>query len=127
MTSFLVADRETKVCSAVSLLIEDHAGWELSGIVRDSVSLDEVARKTCPQVVILDWDLPDLRLADFLAGLERDCPDTRVIILSNSQDRDSLSNPGIRGFIAKNSSPERVVTQIEQFTGTECQKEQVHE
>jgi len=117
MTSFLVVDQEPKVCSAVSLLIENHPDWELLGVLQDPEQLTEMTRTKAPDILILDRNLPNLGLTEFLEELERDCPTTKVIILSNDQNRDSFARSSIHGLITKNSPPDRVINQIEMIAG----------
>jgi DNA-binding NarL/FixJ family response regulator len=127
MTSFLVVDQEPKVCSAVSLLIENHPDWELIGVLQDPDQLTDVTRRCTPDILILDRNLPNLDLTEFLEELEQDCPTTKVIILSNDRDRDSFGRSPIHGLITKNSPPDRVINQIEMIAGKHIKEHDEYE
>lgn len=123
MTTFIIADQEPKVCSAVGLLIENHPDWTLAGAVHDPEGLAALTRSQSPDVVILDRELPDLDLEQYLADVFSSSPESRVILLSKQQTDPGILDDRIQGVVAKNSSPERVIRELESLTAQNYHEE----
>jgi DNA-binding NtrC family response regulator len=76
----LIIDDEKAIRDIFSLLLSE------KGYGTDSASTGEqglaLARRTAPDVVLLDMNLPDVPGLDVLAGLRRDVPACRIIIIT---------------------------------------------
>jgi DNA-binding NarL/FixJ family response regulator len=77
----LLVDDQSKIRSALRLLLEQEEGMTVVGEVAKAEDLLAQAEATWPDVVLLDWELPGIRMAD-LARLRARCPHLRVIALS---------------------------------------------
>jgi len=60
----LLADDQTKVRSALRLLLEQEPGLSIVGEVAEAEDLLAQVQKTQPDLVLLDWELPGLRATD---------------------------------------------------------------
>ncbi len=63
-------------------------GLEVVGAVPDGATATRACRELDPDVVVLDYRLPDLDGADVAADLRERCPRTEVVFLSASAGRD---------------------------------------
>jgi len=74
-----------------------------------------LAKKVRPAIVLMDVTSPDLKTADMIAELRRECPDTRVVVLSSDmfwQNVVSMFRAGARGFVTKERSFEDLTTAL---------------
>ena len=60
----LLADDQTKVRSALRLLLEQEPGLSVVGEAAEAEGLLTQVQRTQPDLVLLDWELPGLRAAD---------------------------------------------------------------
>jgi DNA-binding NarL/FixJ family response regulator len=110
----LLADRQSRVRSALRLLLEQRDDtFAISEAENGAAVLAEV-RRGCPDLLLLDWDLPGLSRADLIAALKRQCPCLAVIVLdSQPQRREAALCAGADGFVSKNDPPETLLAAIE--------------
>jgi DNA-binding NarL/FixJ family response regulator len=88
----LLADPYEDVRKALRLVLEQHHGFEVVGEVRDTIELMAFFVMDCPDVILLDPDLPGAQLPrrtegtsfnELLDTLHRMCPKLRVLCLSS--------------------------------------------
>jgi DNA-binding NarL/FixJ family response regulator len=79
----LLADDRPKTRFALRLLLERQPGIQVVGEAADAEELLVLAMATFPDVVLLDWELPNLAIdGSSLSALRRVCPHLCVIALS---------------------------------------------
>jgi DNA-binding NarL/FixJ family response regulator len=109
----LLADAQTKVRFALRILLERQSGFEVVGEV---ASVEELLARTaasCPDVVLLDWNLAGPVAAGLLLALRRDCPDLGVIVLSGRPEaRTAALAAGADAFVSKGNPPEHLMAAI---------------
>lgn len=109
----LVADDQPKVRSALRLLLGQEPGLSVVGEAVEVEGLLAKAEATCPDLVLLDWELPGLPAADLLSALRALCPHVRVIALSGRPEaRRAALAAGADGFVSKGDPPERLLTTL---------------
>ena len=114
----LIADDQAKVRSALRLLLEHQPDVEILGEAVDTTGLLDWVKAVCPDVVLLDWELPGLPIAALLPLLCRSCPALQVIALSSRpQVRQEALDAGADAFVSKGDPPERLLTAVERVTG----------
>ena len=124
----LLADDQTKVRSALRLLLEQEPGLSVVGEADEAEGLLTQVQRTQPDVVLLDWELPGLRAADpstpstgsgassgqrLLSALRSvGCP-LRVIALSGHVEAcEEALAAGADAFVSKGDPPERLLTTL---------------
>lgn len=89
---FFVADDNTYVRAALRLALEQHTGWQVIGEAADTIHLLAYAARDCPDVIILNPNLPGIwvgrqsgpdSLAELMNLLRWICPKMRLISLGN--------------------------------------------
>ena len=109
----LLADDQSKVRSALRLLLEQEP--ELSG-VSEATDADELLAQVgtvCPDIVLLDWELPGLPRHDALSALRARCPRLKVIALSGRPEaRQAALAVGADAFVSKGEPPERLLAAV---------------
>jgi len=103
----LLADDQAKVRSALRLLLEQEADIEILGEAVDTTGLLDWAKASCPDVVLLDWELPGLPASEVLGLLRLRRPGLRVIALSGrpTTRQDALA-AGADAFVSKGEPSE---------------------
>ena len=81
----LLADDQSKVRSALQLLLEQEPGMSLVGEAVEAEDLLAQAEAPQPDLVLLDWELPGLRTDDWLSTLRTLCPRLKVIVCSHDR------------------------------------------
>ena len=109
----LLADKQTKVRSALRLLLEQEPGLSVVGEAAEAEDLLAQVEATQPDLVLLDWELLDQGGAATLAGLRAARPGLVVIALSGrSEARQAALAAGADAFVSKGDPPERLLTTL---------------
>jgi DNA-binding NarL/FixJ family response regulator len=112
----LLADDQTKVRFALRVLLERQTGFQVVGEAVDAKDLFGQVEASCPEVVLLDWELPGLE-QESLASLRRICPEVVVIALSGQLDvRQAAVTAGASAFVCKCDPPQRLLRTIAETT-----------
>lgn len=110
----LVADGQPKVRFALRVLLARQAGCEIVGETENAEGLLTQAEATCPDLVLLGWELPGLVAEDSLAALRKIRPEIVVIALSGwPEARKAALNAGADAFVSKADPPERLLEAID--------------
>lgn len=109
----LLADDQANVRSALRLLLEQEAGQTVSDEVSDYKELMAAVKKCCPDLVLLDWELPGCESEIMISSLRDRCPELIIIALSSQPEaRRQALDSGANGFVSKGSPPQEVVTAV---------------
>ena len=109
----LLADGQEKVRFALRVLLERQPGYE---VVAEAVSAEDLLIKvavTCPDLVLLGWELSTGTKIDLLSALRRVCPALPVIALSGRHEaRRAALAAGANAFVSKTDPPETLLAAI---------------
>ena len=109
----ILADDQFDVRCALRLLLEQEADLELVSEAVNTFELLSQLSTACPDLVLLDWELPGLPVLDLLAGVQRICPDTCIIALSGRPEAcEQAAQAGVPGFVSKGDPPERLLAVV---------------
>ena len=110
----LLADDRPKTRFALRLLLERQAGIQIVGEAADAQELLVQAKVTHANVVLLDWELPNLALdGSLLSALRGVCPSVCVIALSGRPEmRRAALAAGADAFVSKADPPERLLAAV---------------
>jgi DNA-binding NarL/FixJ family response regulator len=89
---------------------------------RDCATLRRVLQSHCPQVLLLDVDLPDGDGINMLPEILTACPGTAVLVLTSLHDEATLMralNSGVAGFLPKRRPLAELITSIRQAAAGE--------
>lgn len=110
----MLADNRRKVRFALRALLEQQAGLEVIGEAVDAQYLLAQVEEDCPDVVLLDWELPGMAPADLMSALRRECADVLVVALSGRVSaRQAALSAGVDAFVSKGDPPERLLSAID--------------
>lgn len=109
----LLADGESNVRYGLRVLLEERSEFEVVGEAADAEDLLAQIEASCPDLVLLSWELPGLAGADLLPALRSVCDDLYVIVLSGRPEaRQAVLDAGADAFISKVEPPERLLAAI---------------
>ena len=125
----LLADDQAKVRSALRLVLEQQPGVSILGEAVDTTGLLDWVKAACPDLVLLDWELPGLKTAGpstvlrqaqdgssgqgLLSTLRELCPCLAVIALSGRPEaRRAALDAGVDAFVSKGDPPERLLAAV---------------
>jgi DNA-binding NarL/FixJ family response regulator len=109
----LVADDQATVRSALQLILEENPELDVVGEATEAGELLAQAEMACPDLVLLDWELPGSQAADLLSALRQHLPHLVVIALSGRPEaRQSALDAGVDAFVSKGDPPERLLATL---------------
>ena len=112
----LLADDQPNVRSALQLLLEQELGLCEVGEATNVSGLLTQVETNCPDLVLLDWELPGSKNIELWPPLRAKCPQLFVIVLSGHPEaRQAALSAGADAFASKADPPERLLAAI-----TEC-------
>lgn len=109
----LIADDQPQVRRALRLLLEQELVADVVGEAAEAGSLLTQVSAGCPNLVLLDWELPGMAAQDVLIALRQTCATLTIIVLSGQPeaDRDAL-RAGADAFVSKADPPEQLLAAI---------------
>jgi DNA-binding NarL/FixJ family response regulator len=112
----LIADDQPKVRSALRLWFQRQSGLEVTGEAADVAGVREWIQATCPDVVLLDWELPGGDVAGLVAELRARCPGLAVVVLSGRPEAGAEAQAaGVDTFVSKCDPPDRLRLALERL------------
>ncbi len=110
----ILADDQPEVRSALRLLLEEKPNMKVMAEVSNMKELEQQVRSICPELILLDWELPGIDPANLVSLLHSRCPGLAVIALSSRpQMKMAAIEAGVRHFICKSEPPERLLMALE--------------
>jgi DNA-binding NarL/FixJ family response regulator len=102
----LIADEQARVRSALQILLQQQPGVDIVGEASEATELLAQLRATQPDLVLLDWGLPDLVAIGSLTALRAVCPNVALIVLSGRPEaRLAALAAGADDFVSKVDPP----------------------
>lgn len=109
----LLADGRPKVRSALRTLLTCQTAPHDMHEATDAHDLLTLAEVSCPDLILLDWELPGLGPTDLIPALRRACPKAAVIALSGRVDaRRAAMDAGVDAFVSKGDQPDKLLSTI---------------
>jgi DNA-binding NarL/FixJ family response regulator len=95
------------------LVLEQQPGVSILGEAVDTTGLLDWVKAACPDLVLLDWELPGLEAEGLLPTLRELCPCLAVIALSGRPEaRRTALDAGADAFVSKGDPPERLLAAV---------------
>ena len=114
--NILIGDAQPRIRFGLRLLFEQQPGWNVAGEVDDAQALLDVVRRGCPDLVLLDWELPGIPAEELLVLIRQQCPCLGVVFMSGKLELRSMALlAGADIFAYKADPPEKILQQIREF------------
>lgn len=112
-----IADPQARVRFGLRILLEQQAGWTVIAEAADSRELLALAQESCPDLVLLDWDLPGLPIEPLIQSLRQQCPALLLLAMSSRLEISQAAlAAGADGFTSKMEVPEKLLNLIRQLS-----------
>jgi DNA-binding NarL/FixJ family response regulator len=112
--NILIGDAQPRVRFGLRLLLEQQPGWRVAGEAEDAQTLLHHVRGGCPDLVLLDWELPGMPAQELLAVIRRACPCLGVVFMSGRDElRHAALQAGADVFAYKADPPENLLRLIQ--------------
>ncbi|MDR5734617.1 response regulator [Caballeronia sp. LZ025] len=111
----LLIDDHTLFRSGVRALLQRTPDFEIVGEAADGLEGIKRAKQFCPDVILLDINMPGLSGLETLRLLVQDLPQTAVVMLTVSEDVDELTvalRDGACGYLLKNIEADTLAAAI---------------
>jgi DNA-binding NarL/FixJ family response regulator len=109
----LIADDEPKVRFALRVALERQPGSKTVGEATDAADLLAQAQSVCPDLLLLDWDLPETPAPELLSELHRICRRLKVIVLSEKFEAEHAALVlGADAFVSKADPPDHLLRAV---------------
>ena len=112
----LIADDHEMVRQGLRRVIVDAGSWDIVGEAVDGREAVELAKRTRPDVVVIDYSMPNLNGLEATRQIRASLPSTEVLVLtmhdSESLVREVLS-AGAKGFVLKSDAGRVLLLGIE--------------
>lgn len=119
----LLVDDHNLFRSGVKALLARQPDFEVVGEAADGLEGLKRARQLKPDVVLLDLHMPGLTGREVVKGMVEELPETRVLMLTVSEDAEDLIETlraGARGYLLKNIDAEFLVDSIRRAAAGEA-------
>ena len=109
----LLADKRAEVRSALRLVLAHEPDINVIAEVETGDELLSRIEACCPDLLLLDWELPGQPLPEVLSAARQRCPHLQVIALSGQPEvRRMALEAGVDQFVSKADSPDRLLAAI---------------
>jgi DNA-binding NarL/FixJ family response regulator len=119
----LVADDHPVFREGLQVTLDDSPDIDVVGAVADGQAAIEQARRTHPDVVLMDLRMPGVGGIEATARIAAELPATAVVVLTMSEDDDSVFaalRAGARGYLLKEASAEDITRAVRAVAGGEA-------
>jgi DNA-binding NarL/FixJ family response regulator len=109
----LLADDQPQVRSALRLMLEQAIKARIVGQASNAQALLALAKTTCPDAILVDWELPGLSTIKGVLSVRRVYPSARIVALSSRPEaRQAALQAGADAFACKGDPPERLLAAL---------------
>jgi DNA-binding NarL/FixJ family response regulator len=115
MVRVLVVDDHRMFAESLTRLLEDEDDIEVAGIAATVEEAETAARRYSPDVVLLDYWLPDGDGAAAVEAVRRGNPDARIVMMSASGEDSLLGvalDVGCSSFVTKDRTAQELVDAV---------------
>jgi DNA-binding NarL/FixJ family response regulator len=114
--NILIADAQPRVRFALRLLLEQQPGWSVTGEAEDVHALLQQIQCGCPDLVLLDWELPGAPAEALLTVIRQACPRLWIVFMSGKVElRPAALQTGADVFAYKADPPEKLLGLIREL------------
>jgi len=122
MIRVLVADDHPVVRHGLCTMLELESDIEVVGRAADGAEAVDAARRTRPDIILMDVQMPNVDGIQALRQIRNDDPQARVIVLTTYRNEDYIFpalQAGARGYLLKDTSREELADAIRQVAAGE--------
>lgn len=105
-----IADSQGMVRYSLRVLLEQQPDWIVCGEAEDRDALFDLVNHDTPDILLLDWELPDLMPEVTLCQLRAQFSGLKIVIMSGRpEQKKHILQAGADGIASKAESPEKLL------------------
>ncbi len=107
MISIIIVDDQNFTRQAIKSILEQESDFEIVGLAENGIKALEKISEIAPDVAVVDLEMPEMNGFELTQKIYQEYPNTKVVILSSSEDNDSINNAlkaGAKGYLLKSTS-----------------------
>ena len=109
----LLANGNTDLRLSLDLLLSEEPGVIIAGSVIDASGLLVLAKNSCPDLVLVDWELPGCPIQSVLSEIQSLPRQPKIIVLGRqSSSKESAHRAGADYYLTKGDPPEQLLGAI---------------
>lgn len=111
----IIVDDHILFREGLASIIRSERGMEICGMAGTVKEAVELARSVRPDLVLMDFSLPDGTGADATRSILKEHADCKIVFLTMSEDDDDLFDAirsGAKGYLLKNMQPQKLITAL---------------
>jgi DNA-binding NarL/FixJ family response regulator len=113
----VLASQEYDLRLALEMLFREQPGAYVVGTASHADTLLALIRTACPDLVLLDWDLPGQPLAEVLVQVQSvDCTPKVIVLSKDGEDREAALAAGADAFVTKGDPPNQLLVAFDQVS-----------
>jgi DNA-binding NarL/FixJ family response regulator len=112
----LIADDNRRLRDQLRLLLESRQSWQVVAEAGTGREVVEKARRLKPDVVIVDYSMPELDGISAIPQIRRAAPDAEIVILTVHDARFTVGRAveaGARGYVVKSEMFKQLMPAVE--------------
>ncbi len=115
MTRIILVDDQNFTRKALRAILQNELDLIIVGEAENGIKALELMNQTEIDLAIVDLDMPEMNGFELTKKIRHDFPQTKVIILSSHDDRESINKAvsfGARGYLLKDTSGKEIIDTI---------------
>ena len=115
MIRILIVDDQNFTRKAIQAILDKEEGIEVIGQAANGIEALKFIKYNIPDIALVDLEMPEMNGYNLTYQIARNYQKTKVIILSVSDDRDSIDTAvkaGARGYLLKTTSGKEIADTI---------------
>lgn len=115
MIRILIVDDQNFTRKAIQAILEQEEGIEVIGQAANGIEALKFIKYNIPDIALVDLEMPEMNGYNLTYQIARNFQKTKVIILSVSDDRESIDTAvkaGARGYLLKTTSGKEIADTI---------------
>lgn len=107
----LLAAGQADLRLSLELLLSEQPGVEIVGSASENDGLLALIQTSAPDMIVTDWDLPGLSLANVIAkARQKHQPPATIVLVAGNSDCQTAVNAGADAVVFKGSSPDLLLS-----------------
>ena len=122
MLRILVAENHDVVRNGIRELLGARSDWEIVAEARTGRQAIDLARRTRPDVAVLDLSLPELAGVDAIRQIRTELPEVGICVFSMHEDESFVGDAiaaGARAYVIKSESGTRLLEAVDALSRNE--------
>ena len=113
-----IYEDNTALLESLSYLINASEGFELCSASISAIHILDQCRENCPDIILMDIDMPELTGIEATRLVKNDFPDVNVMILTVFEDTDKIFDAlsaGATGYLLKKTPSQQIIASLEEL------------